>query len=159
MKKTRLILVIVTATLLTVTAGGAAAWYTLRGRAAAGGAEGASAAASAAPAVDKRPQKYVSLDKVVVMLKRDEGDSNTHYLAMDLVLKTPEPDEKTTKEHLPMLRSVALRALSGYSAEKASAMTIDQFAQVINAAYTETYAHDQREKPFSEAMIGKLIIE
>jgi flagellar FliL protein len=159
MKKTRLILVIVTASVLTAAAGGAAAWWGLRARAAHDAPEVAAAAASAPPAADKRPQKYVSLEKVIVMLKRDEGDSATHYLAMDLVLKTPEPEEKITKEHLPMLRSVALKALSGFTAEKAGAMTIDQFAEVINTAYAETYARDQREKPFSEAMIGKLIIE
>jgi flagellar FliL protein len=154
-----LILVIATASVLTVAAGGAAAWWGLRARAAHDAPDAAVAAASAPPAADKRPQKYVNLDKVIVMLKREEGDSATHYLAMDLVLKTPEPQEKITKEHLPMLRSVALKALSGFTAEKAGTMTIDQFAEVINTAYAETYSRDQREKPFSEAMIGKLIIE
>ena len=29
----------------------------------------------------------------------------------------------------------------------------------LNKAFDETYAHDKREKPFSEVLIGKLIIE
>jgi flagellar protein FliL len=162
MKKIRLILMVVMGALLVASAGGAAAWWGLRARAAHGAAstEAAAEAASApAPVVDKRPQKYVSLDKVIVMLRRSDSDSSPHYLAMDLVLKTSDEQEKVTKEHLPMLRSVALRALADYTPEKAAKMSIDQFSEVINTAYTATYAHEQRDKPFSEAMIGKLIIE
>jgi flagellar FliL protein len=160
MKKIRLILMIVVGALLIASAGGAAAWWGLRSRAAHGATKEAAADAASAPAVvDKRPQKYVSLDKVIVMLRRSDTDSSPHYLAMDLVLKTSDEQEKTTKEHLPMLRSVALRALADYTPEKAGKMSIDQFSEVINTAYTATYAHEQRDKPFSEAMIGKLIIE
>jgi flagellar FliL protein len=161
MKKIRLILMIVVGALLIASAGGAAAWWGLRARAAhsATSKEAVADAASAPPAVDKRPQKYVSLDKVIVMLRRSDADSSPHYLAMDLVLKTSDEQEKITKEHLPMLRSVALRALADYTPEQAGKTSIDQFSEVINAAYTATYAREQHDKPFSEAMIGKLIIE
>jgi flagellar FliL protein len=36
---------------------------------------------------------------------------------------------------------------------------LDQFADVLNKAFDETYAKDKRERPFSEVMIGKLILE
>lgn len=103
--------------------------------------------------------KYVSLDKVIVMLRGRAGEPVSHYLAMDLVFKTQEDQEKTVKEHLPLLRSVAVKALSAYTLDKAGLMTIDQFSVDINRAFTESYRKEQREKPFSEAMIGKLIIE
>src|SRR6185369_8822337 len=109
--------------------------------------------------VDTRAQKYVSLEKVIVMLRRGPSDPLAHYMAVDLVFKTSEDKEKVTREHLPMLRSVAVRALSAFDMEKAGPMTIDQVAAEINRAFQDSYARDHREKPFSEAMIGKLIIE
>jgi flagellar FliL protein len=75
------------------------------------------------------------------------------------VLATPVAKEKETKEHLPMLRSVAVRTLSAYPMAKAEAMTIDQYAEELNKAFDETYAKEGRERPFKEVMIGKLILE
>jgi flagellar FliL protein len=43
--------------------------------------------------------------------------------------------------------------------EKASAMTVEQLAADINAAYVASNKYDNHEKPFVEAMISKLIIE
>lgn len=154
MKKIRLILAMVVGGVLLAGAGAGAAWWGLRGHGPA-----SAPAAAAAPVMDTRIPRYVSLEKLVVMLRRDEGETSSHYLAMDLVLTTSEDDEKTTRDQLPMLRSVALRALSTYTGDKAGAMTIDQFSKVVNAAFGEAYAHDKRRKPFSEAMISKLIIE
>jgi flagellar FliL protein len=148
--------------------GAAAAWYGLRSRpgalaavmAAPAAAPASQAAAPApAPALDTRVQKYVTLEKVIVMLRREQADAVTHYLALDLVFRTTEDSERTTRDHLPMLRSVAVKTLAALSVEKAGAMTIDEYAAEINRAFTETYAAERREKPFSEAMIGKLIIE
>jgi flagellar FliL protein len=158
MKTSRWIVLVALTGALTAAAGGAGAWWVMRTHGAAK-VEGEEAAASEPAKVDKRPQKFVSLDKVVVMLRRADGDPASHYLAIDLVLRTPDEHEKATKDELPMLRSVALKALSSYTADKAGAMSIDDFAGVINTAYTERYAQEQRDKPFSEAMIGKLIIE
>lgn len=114
---------------------------------------------AARPAADSQAYKYVSLDKVIVMLRGKPGEPMTHYLAVDLVFKTPHQQEKIAKEHLPMLRSIAVKALSEYTFEAAGMMTIDQFAAGINRAYSESYAREQQEKPFAEVMIGKLIIE
>jgi flagellar FliL protein len=57
------------------------------------------------------------------------------------------------------LRSVAVKALSSLPMAKASTMSIDQFSEELNKAFEDTYARDKREKPFSEVMIGKLIVE
>ncbi|RJF96700.1 flagellar basal body protein [Noviherbaspirillum cavernae] len=111
------------------------------------------------PAIDTRVHKYVSLDKVIVMLRRSAGETTPHYLAAELVFKTTEDKEKLTKSHLPMLRSEAVKALSNYSLEKAEAMTVTQLAVEIDRALVDRYARDRQSKPFSEVMIGKLIIE
>lgn len=130
---------------------GAAAWRYL--------APHATDAEAARPAAEHRSYKYISLDKIIVMLRGQAGEPMTHYLAVDLVFKTPHEQEKTAKEHLPMLRSVAVKALSNYTLESAGAMSIDQFTAAINRAYSESYAREQQEKPFVDVMIGKLIIE
>jgi len=176
-KKLVWIAVGVLALLLVAGGGGAAAWWWLRSHPADASpaetlvespdgkpatADASTAKAGVKPAAkepDKRPAKYVSLDKVIVMLRRSPGDATAHYLAMDLVLKTAGEDEKLTKDHLPMLRSVAVRALADYTAEQAGAMTIDQVAGVVEDAYAKAYEQDRRERPFSQALIGKLIVE
>lgn len=107
----------------------------------------------------KRANRYVTLDKVIVMLRRGPRDTGPHYLAADLVLATTDEKERTTKEHLPMLRSVAVRALSGYAMPAAAEMTVEQYAEQLNKTFEASYAKDKIEKPFSEVMISKLIIE
>eukprot|EP01034_Spumella_vulgaris_P041180 gene41180-50974_t len=111
------------------------------------------------PKVETEPPKYITVDKVIVMLKRSEGEAVTHYLSADLVVATTAKQEKECKEHLPLLRSVAVKALSSLPMSKAATMSIDQFADELNKAFDETYAKDKRERPFSEVMIGKLILE
>mgnify|MGYP000312410525 CR=1 FL=1 len=126
-----------------------------------GAAPGATAEAEQVVEEDekKEPARYVTLDKVIVMLKRNTGDTQAHYISTDLVLSTTEENEKKAKEHLPMLRTVAVRALSSYALNEASAMTVEQFAERLNSSFEATYAAEKTEKPFSEVMIGKLIIE
>lgn len=111
------------------------------------------------PVVDTTEYKYVSLEKVVVMLRSREGEPLSHYLSVDLVFKTPVKREKTMKEHLPLLRSLAVRELSSYTLDKAGLMTVDQVAHELNVAFSRSYAASHTEKPFAEAMIGRLIIE
>lgn len=105
------------------------------------------------------PVKYLTVDKVIVMLRRSPNEAVPHYLSADLVVTTPVKQEKEAKEHLPLLRSVAVRTLSGLPMDKAQAMTIDEFAAALNKAFEEEYEKDEREKPFREVMIGKLILE
>jgi flagellar FliL protein len=108
--------------------------------------------------IDARNDKYVTLDKVIVMLKRGDGDKSAHYLAVDLVFKTTADKEKEAREHFPLLRSIAVRALSNYTFDVAGAKSIDQVVADIDRAYGDSYPPG-RPKPFSEVMIGKLIVE
>lgn len=93
------------------------------------------------------------------MLRRQPGETVPHYMSADLVISTTAKQEKEAKEALPMLRSVAVRALSALPMEKASMMTIDQFVEELNKAYDEAYTKEARERPFEQVMIGKLILE
>ncbi|MDQ1924912.1 flagellar basal body-associated FliL family protein [Massilia pseudoviolaceinigra] len=112
-----------------------------------------------AEAPKKKPARYVSLDKVIVMLRRSPGETQAHYISTDLVLSTTLEQEKKVKDDLPMLRSVAVRALSAHTMGAAQALTVEQYAEQINSTFAATYDKDKLEKPFSEVMIGKLIIE
>lgn len=133
-------------------AGAGGSWFLLQ-------AQGKAPTLAAAEPVEAKEYKYVSLDKVIVMLRDHAGAPLSHYLAVDLVFKTTPEDEAITKEHLPLLRSIALRALSAYPMEQARLMSIDQFSAVVNKAFSSAYAREGQPRPFREAMIGKLIIE
>ena len=111
------------------------------------------------PVVDLKKYKYVSVDKVIVMLRSEKEGAMKHYLSTDLVFKLPVEQEKTLKEQIPLLRSIAVRALSSYSFEKMGAITIDQLTADMNSAYNLTYEKNPKDKPFLEVLIGKLIVE
>jgi len=152
MSKIRNVLVGVIAGALLAGGGAAAAWWSLR-------ASQADEATLLREQAHRHPPRYVSPEEGIVMLRREPGDPRSHYTAVDLVFKTVEKWERVTREHLPMLRSVAVRALSTLTPEKARAMSVDDLAAEIGRAYFESYAAENREKPFTEVMIGKLIIE
>lgn len=105
------------------------------------------------------PPKYLTVDKVVVMLKHEANETVTHYLSADLVVATDAKREKETKENLPLLRSVAVKTLSNLPIATARVMTIDQFAGELNKAFDQAFEEEGREKPFDQVMIGKLIVE
>jgi flagellar FliL protein len=110
-------------------------------------------------APEKKPTKYVTLDKVIVMLRRAPNETAAHYISVDLVMATTAAQEKEAKEHLPLLRSIAVSALSSYTLAEANAMSPDQYAALLNKTFNANYEKENHEKPFSEVMIGKLIIE
>lgn len=93
------------------------------------------------------------------MLRGKEGEPPSHYLGVDLVFKTNADKEKDVKEQLPLLRSVAVKTLSNYGIGKASDMTVEQLTSELTIAYDESYVTANREKPFSEVMIAKFIVE
>lgn len=155
MSKLQRTLLIAGALLLTAAVSAGGAWWALKPQ----GAQAQAPAEAAAPVVDAQEYRYINLEKVIVMLRSETGESTSHYLAMDLVFKAPLKSEKITKEHLPMLRSVAVMELSRYSYEKAVKMTLEEFAANINRAFNDRYAKEHGEKPFTEAMLSKLIIE
>lgn len=147
----KILLIAGVASLLVLGSGGAAAWWFLKPH---GGEH-----TEEVKKVDKTVYKYVSLDKVLVMLRGREGEPLSHYLAVDIVFKTAVDKEKVTKDHLPLLRSVAVKALSAHTLESAGKLTIEQYTDELNAAFDKNYDEDHREKPFTVAMVGKLIIE
>jgi len=156
MKTSRLIAVIAVAGLLCIGAGGGVMWWVLQRPAQASQAQGQ---AKAAVMTDTRAYAYVSLDKVIVMLRNVAGEPVSHYLALDVVFMTPAGSERTTRAHLPLLRSVTVNALSELTMQVASRLTVEELTQQINEAYSQAYANDRGGKPFAEAMISRLIIE
>jgi flagellar FliL protein len=153
MRAGKLIFVIAIASICSLAVGGAAvAWVMHR-------PSGALLAQAKSPEVDTRAFKYVSLEKIIVMLRNRSGEPVAHYLALDLVFRTPADNEAITREQLPLLRSVAVQTLSTLTLDAASHATIEDLSKQINQAYGQTYAHDRGGKPFAEALIGKLIIE
>ncbi len=150
MKKAKLIVLLAGVALLTAAASAGAAWWLLQPKAPAG---------EARPVVDKREYRYVSLDKVIVMLRGQQGGPLTNYLAVDLVFKTLLEDEAATKVQLPLLRSIAVRSLSEFTLEQAGMLTVGELSAHLIEAYKESYSAESRPQPFAEVMIGKLIIE
>lgn len=140
---------------LGICGGGAAAWWVLSGIHSQAGAVEAPAPVQ----IDTRAYKYIDLEKVIVLLRQGERERARHYIALDLVFKTPLEQAKITREHLPMLRSAAVSALSPYTRGEVSEMSVEQLTQTINEAFARTYEHDPKGSPFAEAMIAKLIIE
>jgi flagellar protein FliL len=113
------------------------------------------------PAVqpDTREYKYIGLEKIIVMLRRPAGDTASHYLAMDLVFKAPVETETVTRDQLPLLRSIAVKDLSTMTVESANSVTIEELTARLNKAFVQSYAPRRVPQPFTEAMIGKLVVE
>jgi flagellar FliL protein len=155
MSKKKTIIAIAGAVIVSAAGAGGAVWWFMPKPAAAAGAE-----KKAEPEKkEAKPVKYVTLDKVIVMLRRSGDDGAPHYLSADLVLSTDPKKEKETKESLPLLRSLAVRTLSAYTMAEASNMSVEKYAEQLNHAFDAGYEREHAEKPFTEVMIGKLIIE
>ena len=150
-----MIIAIVGAVIVSAAGAGGAVWWFMPKPAAAAGAE----KKEAEKPKEGKPVKYVTLDKVIVMLRRGPNDASSHYLSTDLVLVTAPEKEKETKEHLPLLRSLAVRTLSSYTMDEASTMTVEKYAEELNHSFNANYEQQHTEKPFEQVMIGKLIIE
>ncbi|MXR35818.1 flagellar basal body-associated FliL family protein [Craterilacuibacter sinensis] len=140
----------VVAALVAVLAGGGGMYFWM------GASAHAKAAEPAAPVV--KDGRFVSLDKVIVMLKGSEGASQ-QFMAIDLVFRTSDKQEAEVKAQLPFFRSIAVRSLSQLGAAQASSMSVDAFQQRLAQAYKATFAGEGRPMPFSEVMVAKLIIE
>ena len=158
--KLKMMLGVLGVVLVGAASAGGAMWWT-QSQAAESAVAGAASTPQQAKKKEKsdKPAKYVTLDKVIVMLRRGPNETSAHYLSTDLVLATTEEHEKQAKEHLPLLRAVAVRALSSHTLADASSMTVEQFAAQLNKTFDASYARENHIKPFSEVMIGKLIIE
>ena len=135
--KAKMMAAIAGAVVVSAAGAGGAVWWLMPKPAVAAGAD---KKAEAEKPKDGKPAKYVTL-------------------STDLVLATTAAKEKETKENLPLLRSLAVRTLSGYTMTEASTMTVEKYAEQLNQSFNAAYEHEHTEKPFSEVMIGKLIIE
>ncbi|MGO4467421.1 flagellar basal body-associated FliL family protein, partial [Pseudoduganella sp. RAF53_2] len=116
----KLVIVLAAVGLIAAGAAGGAVWLL---KSDGKSASGDSRKAEVAEKKDNKPVKYLTVEKVIVMLRRNPGDTVTHYMSADLVVSTSADQEKEAKENLPLLRSVAVRALSALPMEKASTMT------------------------------------
>ena len=116
-------------------------------------------ATAQAASVDTREYRYVSLDKVIVMLRAREGGPLSNYMAVDLVFKTPVKAESSVKQQLPRLRSLAVASLSELTLERASMLSIPELTDFLQKAYGEGFSRESREAPFAEVMVGRLVIE
>ena len=162
MKNMKVIIAIVLAVVVGGAVAGGAVWYMSKGGEAPADAKEAKDSKKKPKKEEKKseePPKYLTVDKVVVMLKHQPEETVTHYLSADLVVSTSAKREKEAKETLPMLRSVAVKTLSNLPMATARVMTIDQFAAELNKAFDHEFEEEGREKPFDEVMIGKLIVE
>jgi len=129
----------------------------------AAGAAGATwhftASAAEAPVKDSTPAKYVTLDNVIVMLRRAPNEGRPHYLSANLVVATSEQKTKEAKDHLPLLRSLTVNELSSLTVGEATGLTVPELTAQLNKAFNARYDKDGLEKPFSTVMLGKLIVE
>jgi flagellar FliL protein len=155
MSKMKTIIAIAGAVIISAAGAGGAVWWFMPKPAAAADTE----KKQADKPKESKPVKYVTLDKVIVMLRRGPNEAESHYLSTDLVLATEPDKEKETKENLPLLRSLAVRTLSSYTMDQASTMTVEKYAEQLNRSFNADYERTHTEKPFAEVMIGKLIIE
>lgn len=154
--KVKMIVAIAGAVIVSAAGAGGAVWWFMPKPAVAAGEE---QKAEKDKPKEGKPVKYVTLEKVIVMLRRAPDQAETHYLSADLVLSAEVAKEKETKENLPLLRSLAVSTLSSFTMAEASSMTVEQYAEKLNAAFDAAYEREHTEKPFVQVMIGKLIIE
>lgn len=144
-----IVVTVITALAVLVVAGSIVYWSTGRG----------ASAVRVKDVSDAQNNRFVSLDKVVVMLRAEETIPEMHYIMVDLVFRTSEKQEADVKGQLPFLKSVAVRSLAQLNLTKATAMSIDDYQQLLDKAYAITFVREGRVRPFSELMVGKLIIE
>lgn len=112
-----------------------------------------------APEIDMGKASYVTLEKVVVMLRPDAVEQGNHYLSLDIVLRTDKNHEKAVKGELPMIKGVALRALSKLGPAQARAMTIEEWTDLISQEVMGAYEGHLDKRGFDQVMVSRLIIE
>lgn len=119
----------------------------------------APAAANDVPKLDASAPSYVTLDKIVVMLRPSADRLHNTYLSLDLVFRTDKAHEKAVKGDLPMLKGVAVRTLSQLGVENAKSMSIDEWTGLLSQDLLAAYASQQNLRAFDQVMVSRLIIE
>lgn len=148
----KVVMVVVIALLLCVGVAGGAWWWVQQ-------QSGGTQKVIQAPKLDASQPKYVVLDKIVVMLRPEEGRSNNTYLSLDMVFRTDKTHEKTVKGDLPMLKGVAVRTLSKLEVSQARAMSIEEWTDLLNREVMAAYEGQQDLRFFDQVMVSRLIIE
>ncbi|KVN02977.1 flagellar basal body rod protein [Burkholderia diffusa] len=109
--------------------------------------------------------KYVGAEKIVVMLRQPDTEksipmySEGHYAVLDIVLKTTPEKETATREQLLLLRSLVVKAVSGYTVDQIRRTNLDEVAAALNRTFAESYKSRHAEMPFEAAMISKILAE
>lgn len=155
--KSKTVVIFLVSMLLTLLLGGGGTYWWLQQQ---GGVAALSSplrepVAAAEPAT---PKRYLTLDKIIVML-REAGQDELHYMSIDLVFRTDNEQQAQVKEQLPLLKSIAVRALSQLTRTQAAAMSVDQFQALLLQHYSQAYRKDQQPQPFSDVLVSKLIVE
>lgn len=118
-----------------------------------------------APVAAQDKYKYVGESQIVVMLRQQDGqnatsiDAQAHYAMLDLVLKTTPEKEAIVRDHMLLLRSLTVDAVSQYTLEQLRQMNVAELANVLDRAFRQSYKTRAVAMPFESVMIGKLLAE
>ena len=121
--------------------------------------QGGASHVTQAPQLDPSKPSYVALDKVVVMLRPSPERMQNTYLSVDIVFRSDKAHEKMLKGELPMLKGVAVRALSKLDVGGARSMTIEEWSSLISREAMAAYEEQQDQRYFDQVMVSRLIIE
>lgn len=103
--------------------------------------------------------RYVSLDKLIVMLRGNEGTARPRYLVLDLVFSASDAkSEKHVKEHLPVLRATAYSALAERTPAEVQRMGPTELAALLNKEYEHAYGGADRT-PFDKVLVTKVMMD
>ena len=147
------VIIIVVAVLLCAGVAGGAFWWVQQSK--------TPAAAPAATQMDENQYSYITLDKVVVMLRTNSETprAQNYYMSLDLVFRSDKKHEKSVKSDLPMLKGVAVRTLSKIDVEQAKAMSIDEWTDLLRREMMATYEDRPQMRGFDQVLVSRLIIE
>lgn len=145
--------VIILVTLLVCAAAGGGAWWWVQHK------SHQAASSGQAPAIDLSQSSYVSLDKIVVMLRTQEPKPGNDYLSLELVFRTDKTHEKSVRADLPMLKGVAVRTLSKLDVDRAKAMSIEEWTELLATDLMAAYVDRPTLRRFDQVMVSRLIIE
>lgn len=103
--------------------------------------------------------RYVSLDKLIVMLRGSEGSARPRYLVMDLVFSAADAKhEKQVRDQLPVLRATAYRTLAAHTPADVQRMGPTEFAALLRAEYESAYGAVDRV-PFDQVLVTKVMMD
>jgi flagellar protein FliL len=119
------------------------------------------AADKAAPTVqlDASQPNYLTLDKIVVMLRPEPDRTHNTYVSVDLVFRTDKTHAKAFKGELPMLKGVAVRTLSKLDVAQARNMAIEEWTDLLSRDLMAAYEQHLSPRMFDQVMVSRLIIE